>query len=141
MPGLHFKIPFSIETVTKIKGSRYVFREEFGYRTARPGVRSELRRDASMLTESLMLTGDLNVATVEWVVQYRISEPKDYLFNLRNITTTIRDVAESVTRQIVGDHSVDEVWILLRPQIATQIKQQIQLVLYSYKSVIAIETV
>ena len=141
MPGLHFKVPFGIESVTKVKGSRYIFREEFGYRTAKAGIRTQLRRDASLLSESLMLTGDLNIATVEWVVQYRIQDPQKYVFNVRNITKTIRDVSESVTRQIIGNHSVDEVWILSRPEIALQIKEKMQEMLNAYETGVAIETV
>jgi len=140
-PGLHLKLPFGIESLTKIKGSQYIFREEFGYLTTKPGVRTQIRRDVSHLSESLMLTGDLNIATVEWVVQYRIKNPKDYLFNVRNITKTIRDVSESVTRQIVGDHSVDEVIILSRREIALQIKAMMQEILDRYHTGLDIETV
>ncbi len=141
MPGLHFKLPFGIETVTKVKGRRFIFREEFGYRTAKPGVRTQIRRDASLLSESLMLTGDLNIATVEWVVRYRIKDPRAYIFNVRNIQKTVRDVAETVTRQIVGNHSVDEVWILMRPEIALGIREKMQKVLDEYQTGIDIETV
>lgn len=140
-PGLHFKFPFGIESVTKIKGGRFVFREEFGYQTTKPGVRTEIRRDRSHFAESMMLTGDLNIATVEWVVQYRIENPQFYLFHIRDIKQTIRDISESVTRQVIGDHSVDEVWILMRPQIALQIKEQMQELLDSYETGIKIENV
>ncbi len=140
-PGLHLKLPFGIESLTKIKGRQYIFREEFGYLTTKPGVRTQIRRDASHLAESLMLTGDLNIATVEWVVQYRIKNPRDYLFNVREITKTIRDIAESVTRQIVGDHSVDEVIILSRREIAQLIKERMQEILDRYQTGIDIETV
>ncbi len=140
-PGLHFKIPFGIESITKVKGRRYVFREEFGYVTTKPGVRTQIRRDRSQVAESMMLTGDLNIATVEWVVQYRIENPQSYLFNVRNIKKTIRDVSESVTRQVVGDHSVDEVWILMRPQIALKIKEKLQELLDSYQTGVRIENV
>jgi len=140
-PGLHLKLPFGIESLTKIKGSQYIFREEFGYLTTKPGVRTQIRRDVSHLSESLMLTGDLNIATVEWVVQYRIKNPKDYLFNVRNITKTIRDVSESVTRQIVGDHSVDEVIILSRREIAQLIEAMMQEILDRYQTGLDIETV
>jgi len=140
-PGLHLKLPFGIESLTKIKGSQYIFREEFGYSTTKPGVRTEIRRDRSHLAESLMLTGDLNIATVEWVVQYRIKNPRDYLFNVRNITKTLRDVSESVTRQIVGNHSVDEVIILSRREIAQMIEQRMQEILDAYQTGIDIETV
>jgi membrane protease subunit HflK len=124
-----------------IKGAQYIFRQEFGYQTTIPGVRTQIRRDASHLAESLMLTGDLNIATVEWVVQYRIKSPRDFLFNVREITKTIRDVAESVTRQVVGDHSVDEVIILSRREIAVEIKDRMQEMLDLYQAGIDIETV
>lgn len=140
-PGLHLKLPFGIESLTKIKGRQYIFREEFGYLTTKPGVRTQIRRDASHLAESLMLTGDLNIATVEWVVQYRIKNPRDYLFNVREITKTIRDIAQSVTRQIVGDHSVDEVIILSRREIAQLIKEKMQEILDRYQTGVDIETV
>jgi membrane protease subunit HflK len=140
-PGLHLKLPFGIESLTKIKGAQYIFREEFGYLTTKPGVRTQIRRDVSHLAESLMLTGDLNIATVEWVVQYRIKNPKDYLFNVREITKTIRDIAESVTRQIVGNHSVDEVIILSRREIAQLIREKMQEILDRYQSGVDIETV
>lgn len=140
-PGLRFKIPFGVETVTKIKGRQYIFREEFGYRTTKPGVRTQISRDYTHQGESLMLTGDLNSASVEWVVQYRIKDPKDYLFNVRNITKTIRDVSESVTRQIAGDHSVDEVIILSRREIAIAIREKMQEILDAYQTGIDIETV
>ncbi|MCD4665579.1 MAG: FtsH protease activity modulator HflK [Bacteroidales bacterium] len=140
-PGLHFKIPFGVETITKIKGRQYIFREEFGYRTTKPGVRTQISRDYSHQGESLMLTGDLNSASVEWVVQYRIKDPKDYLFNVRNITKTIRDVSESVTRQIAGDHSVDEVIILSRREIAISIREKMQEILDFYQTGVDIETV
>jgi len=141
MPGLHLKLPFGIESITKVKGKQAIFREEFGYRTVKSGVRTQVRRDPSLQGESLMLTGDLNSASVEWVVQYRIKDPRYYLFHVREITTTIRDVSESVTRQIVGDHSVDEVIILSRREIAIAIKEKMQELLDSYQSGIEIETV
>ncbi|MDW7680045.1 MAG: FtsH protease activity modulator HflK [bacterium] len=140
-PGLHLKLPLGVDTVTKVKGSRYIFREEFGYRTVKPGVQTQVYRDANLLSESLMLTGDLNIATVEWVVQYRIRDPQAYLFNIRNVRKTIRDVSESVTRQIIGDHSVDEVWILMRRELGLKIKQRMQQLLDNYQSGIDIENV
>ncbi|HDQ00719.1 MAG TPA: FtsH protease activity modulator HflK [bacterium] len=140
-PGLHLKLPLGVDTVTKVKGSRYIFREEFGYRTVKPGVQTQVYRDAKLLDESLMLTGDLNIATVEWVVQYRIRDPQAYLFNIRNVRKTIRDVSEAVTRQIIGDHSVDEVWILMRRELGLKIKQRMQQLLDNYQSGIDIENV
>ena len=129
-PGLHLKLPFGIETVTKVR-VKYVFKEEFGFRTVMAGVRSQYARDKS-LAESLMLTGDLNSAVVEWIVQYKVKDPVAYLFHVRGITKTIRDIAEAVTRQVVGDRSVDEVIILSRREIALECQGRIQEILDTY---------
>ncbi len=88
-PGPHLKIPFGVETVTKVPVQRQL-KQEFGFETARPGVQSEFRTTPQRAQESLMLTGDLNVAVVEWIVQYRIRDPKDYLFHLRDVEQTFR---------------------------------------------------
>ena len=75
---------------------------------------------------SLMLTGDLNVGLVPWIVQYRIRDPKAYLFNVRNVPETFRYMAEAAVRQVVGDHSVDEVLTVGRESIARQAKEELQ---------------
>ena len=138
-PGLHFKLPWGIETVKNVKIQR-VFKQEFGFRTARPGIRTEyVRGDFS--SESLMLTGDLNSALVEWIVQYRIKDPANYLFKVRNVETTIRYVSEAVMRQVVGDHSVDEVIILSRKDIALRASELMQQLLDEYETGIDIVTV
>ena len=138
-PGLHLKLPFGIDKVTKVPVRR-VQKEEFGFKTARAGVRTEYRR-GKLLTESLMLTGDLNSAVVEWIVQYRVKDPVNYLFKLRHVTTTIRDISESVMRQVVGDRSVDEVIILSRREVALEAKQRLQKILDSYGTGIHVVTV
>ncbi|RME00099.1 MAG: FtsH protease activity modulator HflK [Calditrichaeota bacterium] len=138
-PGLHFKLPFGIETVKKVKVRR-VFKEEFGFRTLQPGVRTTYAtRDYS--SESLMLTGDLNSAVVEWVVQYRIKDPANYLFKVRNIRKTIRDISEAAMRLVVGDHSVDEVIITKRQDISILAKDLIQKMLDRYQTGIDVVTV
>jgi membrane protease subunit HflK len=138
-PGLHFKFPWGIEKVTKVKVQR-VFKEEFGFRTAQAGVRTQYS-DRDFSSESLMLTGDLNSALVEWVVQYRVKDPVNYLFKVRDVRGTIRDVSESVMRQVVGDHSVDEVIILKRKLIATRASELMQNLLEEYETGIDIVTV
>ena len=138
-PGLHFKIPFGVDVLTKVP-VRKVKKEEFGFRTLKSGIQTKYStRDYS--TESVMLTGDLNIADVEWIVQYRIKDPVKYLFRIRNIGETIRDVAESVVRQVVGDRSVDEVIVLSRKEIADQVQQLLQDKLNDYKIGIEIVTV
>jgi membrane protease subunit HflK len=138
-PGLHMKLPWGIETVKPVK-IRKVYKEEFGFRTLKAGVQTEYsQRDYS--AESLMLTGDLNTALVEWVVQYRIKDPVKYLFEVRNVQSTIRDVSESVMRQVVGDRSVDEVIILSRKDIALKVTEEMQILLDEYDTGIDIGTI
>ncbi|MCK4956668.1 MAG: protease modulator HflK, partial [Candidatus Cloacimonetes bacterium] len=115
-PGLHFKIPFGVDVLTKVK-VKHVYKEEFGFRTLQAGVRTQYSK-RTYNSEAIMLTGDLNIADVEWIVQYRIQDPVKYLFNVRNVEETLRDVSESVIREIVGDRSVDEVIVLNRKEIA-----------------------
>jgi len=136
-PGLHLKIPFA-ESVTKVKVKR-IFKEEFGFRTIRPGVKTLYAPD-KWQDESLMLTGDLNVAVVEWIVQYRIVDPYKYLFKIRDIRKTIRDMSEVVMRMIVGDRSVDEVLTVGRMEAATEAQKKLQEILDSYESGIKIVT-
>ena len=138
-PGLHFKMPWGIESVQKVKVQR-VFKEEFGFRTERAGIRTEYAR-GDFQEESLMLTGDLNAALVEWIVQYRIKNPVDYLFRVQHVEATIRYISESVMRQVVGDNSVDEVIILRRKEIATEVDELMQALLDEYETGIDIVTV
>jgi membrane protease subunit HflK len=123
-PGLNFKLPWGIEKLTKVK-VRLVYKEEFGLRTIMPGVRTQYARPTAYLNESLMLTGDLNVAVVPWIVQYRIKDPYKYLFKVRNVNSTLRDLAEASMRMVVGDRSINEV-ISKREEIADQAKQLLQ---------------
>lgn len=124
-PGPHLKLPFGIERVTKVPVQRQL-KMEFGFRTVRAGVRSEFAQPREAQAESLMLTGDLNVAVVEWIVQFRIQDPKAYLFNVRNVPETFRYMSEAAVRQVVGDHSVDEVITIGRAEIALAAKEELQ---------------
>ncbi|MCP4714371.1 MAG: FtsH protease activity modulator HflK [Deltaproteobacteria bacterium] len=126
-PGLNFKFPAGIEKVTKVK-EQYVYTEEFGVRTVSAGVRTTYSPERQYLNESLMLTGDLNCALVPWIVQYRIGEPDKYLFKVRNVSKTLRDLSEAIMRQVVGDRSINEV-ITHRLEIAAAAKRQLQEVL------------
>ncbi len=123
-PGLHFKLPDGIEKRTNIEVQK-VFTEEFGFRTERAGVRSEYAPEGQFIDESLMLTGDLNTAVVPWLVQYRISDPRHYLFRVRDVEGTLRDLSEAVMREVVGDRSINEV-ITQRLAIADQVKVDLQ---------------
>ena len=138
-PGLHFKIPF-VDDVTKIK-TRRVYKEEFGYATATPGVRTSYERGGSSKDVSLMLTGDLNIADVEWAVHYRIQEPQKFIFNVRDPIRTLRDASEAAMRLIVGDRSVDEVLTVGREEINLQCQIKLQEILDSYETGIRVVTI
>ncbi len=138
-PGLHVKLPLRLERVIPVR-TRFVFKEEFGFRTRQAGVRT-LYEEKSFQEESLMLTGDLNILDVEWVVQYKIKNPVDYLFNLRNPRKTLRDVSEAVMRQIIGDYTFDEVLTTRRIEVNDLVQRKMQEVLDSYQSGIEIVTV
>ena len=123
-PGLHFKLPRGIETLTMVK-VKYVYTEEFGLRTLRAGIKTEYASGSRYLSESLMLTGDLNTAVVPWIVQFRIDDPYQYLFKVRNVPLTLRDLSESAMRMVVGDRSINEV-ISKRKEIADEVRIKLQ---------------
>ncbi|MEQ9263757.1 MAG: FtsH protease activity modulator HflK [Balneolaceae bacterium] len=135
-PGLNFKIPF-IDKVQYVPVRRQL-KDEFGYRTTSAGVNSTYRK-AGYGGESLMLTGDLNLADVEWVVQYRIDDPYNYLFKVRNPDETLRDISETAMRQIVGDRTVDEVITIGRAEVASEAELIIQKICDEYELGIKIE--
>lgn len=137
-PGLNFKIPFA-EQVQYVPVQRQL-KQEFGYRTTQSGVRSTYTK-AGYTDESLMLTGDLNLADVEWVVQYRISDPYNFLFKIRNPEQTLRDISEAVIRQIVGDRTVNEVLTVGRAEVAAEGEQLIQEICNEYEAGIIIEQI
>lgn len=137
-PGPHGKIPFGIERVTKVPVERQL-KQEFGFRTLRADVQSTYRKDEKTLSESLMLTGDLNVATVEWIVQYKISDPYKYLFKLRDVEETFRLMAEASMRTVVGDHSVTELLTVGREAIAAKAKELLSNLCHLYDNGISVQ--
>ena len=137
-PGLNFNIPF-MEKVQKVAVERQQ-KQEFGFRTTKAGVQTEYTRDG-VGGESLMLTGDLNLADVEWVVQYRIDDPYNFLFKVRNPETTLRDISEAAMRQIVGDRTVNEVLTVGRTEIATRVEELMQELCREYSLGIKVEQV
>ncbi len=137
-PGLNFKVPF-VEEVQNVPIQRQL-KHEFGYRTTSSGVRSTYTK-AGYSDESLMLTGDLNLADVEWVIQYRVSDPFNFLFKIRNPEQTLRDISEAAMRQIVGDRTVNEVLTVGRAEVAIKVEQLIQALCNEYEAGIKIEQV
>jgi membrane protease subunit HflK len=122
--GLKAKIPF-MEKVYKVPVERQK-KQEFGFRTRDANVRTDYVHSSATKDEALMLTGDLNLANVQWVVQYRVDRPYNYLFKVRNADQTLRDISEAVTRQVVGDRTVNEVLTVGRSEIASQVKEKVQ---------------
>lgn len=123
-PGLHFKWPWGIETVELVPVQRQR-KQEFGFRTTQPGVRTQYSNQ-DFLEESRMLTGDLNVADVEWVTQYRINEPRSFLFNVRNPESTFRLMNEAVVREVVGDRTINEVLTYGRMELQVEAQSKLQ---------------
>jgi modulator of FtsH protease HflK len=136
-PGLHFKLPFWIDQHEFVPTER-VLKQEFGFRTV--AVRDRTQYDAYE-DESLMLTGDLKVINVEWVVQYRISDPYRYLHRVEQREKTIRDISEAVMRRIVGNSLGSDVLTEKRVQVSRMARNEIQEILDSFEMGVHVQTV
>ena len=139
-PGLHFKLPFGIDQAIKVPVTE-VRKVEFGYRTVAAGRRTTYARTDEGPEEGLMLSGDLNIAEVEWVAQYKIKDAKDWLFHVQDPEETIRDIGEAVMRSVVGDHTVTELLTRQREQIAQLVEDQLQVLLDKYGTGVQVVTV
>ena len=123
-PGLNVKLPI-VETLYKVAVERQQ-KEEFGFRTLGSSGSHTDYSKVGTSSESLMLTGDLNLADVEWVVQYRIENAYNYLFKVRDPVSSLRDISEACMRHTVGDRTVNEVLTVGRTEIASEVKEIIQ---------------
>jgi len=140
-PGLHFKLPYGIESVRLVPTAR-VLKEEFGFRTAgTPSGQRTQYADKTFKDVSLMLTGDLNVIDVQWIVQYRIEDPVRYLFRVRNTRQTILDVSEAVMRRVVGNRLGSDVLTVGRVAVSTEVKEEMQKILTDYETGVRLVTV
>ncbi len=140
-PGLHLKLPLGIDAATIVPVKRQL-KQEFGFTT--PGARDPYQSSharSSGKQETQMVTGDLNAALVEWVVQYRISDPVKFLFEVREPSETLRYVSESVMREVVGDRTVDEVITIGRQEIETEALIKMQALSTKYAMGISIDQV
>jgi len=138
-PGLHFKLPLGIDQVTKVPVQRQL-KQEFGFRTIKAGVRSQFA-SSGLEDESNMLTGDLNAVVVEWVVQYRVVDAYKFLFKVRNVTDTFRDMGEAVMRKVVGDRTVNEVLTVGRQEVEDLVLQELQILSDQYDTGIRVDQV
>ena len=146
-PGLRVKWPWPVQNVTKVPVQRQL-KAEFGFRTSSAGVQSQYSQ-GRFTDESLMLTGDLNVAVVEWTTQFRVSDPYKYLFKVRNLyepgeerrSDTFRAMNEAVMRAVIGDRSVNEVLTIGRQEIASDVEVRLQELCDQYETGIQVEQV
>jgi membrane protease subunit HflK len=137
-PGLHLKIPL-IDKVYQVAVERQL-KEEFGFRTLKADVTSQYSR-GNFDSESVMLTGDLNVVVVEWIIQYRIEDPYKFLFKVRNSKQTLRDMSEATMREVVGDRTLNEVLTVGRQEISQTVEIKLQDLCEQYETGVRIKQV
>ena len=137
-PGLHFKLPFGIDEVLPVAVKRQL-KIEFGFGTS--GATNPRQYSNEQDREKNMVTGDLNTALVEWVVQYRLDDPQHYLFSVRNPDETLRDLSESIMREIIGDRTVDEVITIGRQDIENSSLVRLREVVKEFQLGIAVDQV
>jgi len=136
--GLHFKLPWGIDTATLVPLRRQL-KMEFGFGTA--GATNPYQSSDEQLEEKSMVTGDLNAANVEWVVQYHISDPRSFLFTFADAQATLRDLSEAVMREVVGDRTIDEVLTVGRAEMALQAQSRMQKIITELRMGIDIDQV
>ena len=139
-PGLHIKLPLGIDIATIVPIRRQL-KQEFGFSTPEANDPYQSTNGHDVALEAQMVTGDLNAALVEWVVQYRIAEPVKFLFKVREPSATLRDVSESVMREVVGDRTVDEVITIGRQEIESEVLIKMQNLATKYAMGINIDQV
>jgi modulator of FtsH protease HflK len=138
--GLHFKLPLGIDDVRKVPVKRQL-KVEFGFATENATALGQTGPAAEFPEVKAMVTGDLNAAMVEWVIQYRIDRADHYLFNVRNPDETLRDASESVMREVVGDRTVDEVITIGRQEVEDEALQKLRTLANSYHMGIKVDQV
>lgn len=138
-PGLNAKWPYPIESVLKVPVQRQM-KEEFGFRTLKAGISTRFA-EGGFVQESQMLTGDLNVAIVEWTAQFRVRDPDKYLFKVRDVHGTFRDLNEAVMREVIGDHGVNEILTIGRQEIAAAAEKRLQELCEQYEMGVKVEQI
>jgi modulator of FtsH protease HflK len=138
--GLHFKLPLGIDTARVVPVKRQL-KVEFGFGTEGASAAAQVGPNAEWAEVRSMVTGDLNAASVEWVIQYRIERADQYLFNVRNPDETLRDASESVMREVVGDRTVDEVITIGRQEVEDEALQKLRSLVQSYSMGLKVDQV
>ena len=139
-PGLHLKMPFGIDQVTQVPVKRQL-KEEFGFGTPGATFSDQISDRREWTLETTMVTGDLNTALVEWVIQFRVMNAFDFLFNVRDPAAALRDVSEAAMREVIGDRTVDEVLTIGRQDIESAALIEMQKVSNLYKMGLRIDQV
>jgi modulator of FtsH protease HflK len=138
--GLHFKLPLGIDTARIVPVKRQL-KVEFGFGTEGASAASQVGPKSEWAEVRSMVTGDLNAASVEWVIQYRIERADQYLFSVRNPDETLRDASESVMREVVGDRTVDEVITIGRQEVEDEALQKLRALVLSYSMGLKVDQV
>lgn len=138
LPGLRYHLPWPIEQVEVVDVSQ-IRAEEIGYRSGQAEARQPALR--SVTRESLMLTSDENIVEIKLAIQYQVNDPRDYLFNLREPDETLRQVAESAIREVVGKRRLDFVLTEGRAEVVAQVREITQTTLDEYESGLIITNV
>ncbi len=138
-PGLHFKWPFGIQRNYNVP-TQVVLKDEFGFRTERPGITS-IRAGEDYPEESVMLTGDLNIVDVEWIIQFRIADPYKWLFGVQERDKTLRDISQSVLNELVGDRAIFDVIGAERANIEARAQEMMNRLYDKYNLGIRVTTV
>jgi len=139
-PGLRWRIPLGVDSVKEVPVKRQL-KQEFGFGTPDASNPSQSSSRDQWVMETTMVTGDLNTALVEWIIQYRVEQPELFLFRVRNPGETLRDVSESVMREVVGDRTVDEVLTIGRQEIEMVALKRMQEVVNRYEMGLRIDQV
>lgn len=129
-PGIHYRLPYPFESVVRPKITE-VRRVEIGFRTLTPGPPP---RYAFVPEESLMLTGDENIVSCQFIVQFRISDPYQYLFRVKDPEKAVKNAAEAALREVVGKKTIDEVLTTGRAEVQEETKNLIQEILNRYEA-------
>ena len=130
-PGLRFKLPFGVDNVYVLPVRRQL-KQEYGFGTPGGNNNSQFAESRTRSREKSMMTGDLNAAEVEWIVQYRINDPRLFLFKVMNPESTLRHVSEAVMRTVVGDRTVDEVITIGRQDIEAEARIKLEELVEKY---------
>ncbi len=128
-PGLRFKLPLGIDVIAVVPVERRLTLD-FGFST--PGGTNPYQRPDDPEAERNIVTGDLNMALIEWIVQYRIENPKEFKFHAIDPERTLRDGGEAVMREVVGDRTIDEVLTIGRQEIETEALTRLQALVKRY---------